>query len=265
MPSNSERSVSIIIPCWNEQRNIENGVLDEIQQYLVEQTFPWEVIIVDDGSTDESHDLIQAFIDGAAGFSLLTIPHGGKPVAVWTGIQHAQGEIVLFTDMDQSTPIKELGNILPWYPEGYDVVIGSRGTAREGTSLMRKMGSFIFLNFRRLFLLRSISDTQCGFKSCRRDAAMATFPHLQYFAQETETAGWKVSAYDVELLYLFDRAGYRIKEVVVEWRNRDKSETKGNEGEIARYMKESLEMVTEIQRVKLNQLRGVYDRRENEQ
>ena len=94
---------------------------------------------------------------------------------------------------------------------------------------------------------------------------MATFPHLQYFSQETETAGWKVSAYDVELLYLFERAGYRIKEVVVDWRNRDMSETKGTEGEMARYLKESLEMLREIQRVKLNQLRGVYDRREIEQ
>ena len=265
MPSNSEIKLSIIIPCWNEQRNLENGVLDEIQQFLADQTFSWEVIIVDDGSTDESRALIEAAIDGVDGYTLLSIPHGGKPVAVWAGIQHAQGDIVLFTDMDQSTPINELANLLPYYSEGYDVVIGSRGTAREGTSLMRKMGSFVFLNFRRLFLLRSISDTQCGFKSCRRDAAMATFPHLQYFTQETETAGWKVSAYDVELLYLLDRSGYRIKEVVVEWRNRDMSETKGNEGEIARYMKESLEMVREIQRVKLNQLRGVYDRRENGQ
>ncbi len=265
LPQHSEIKISIIIPCWNEQRNIENGVLTEIQHYLAGQSFTWEVIIVDDGSTDESRALIEAAIDELAGFSLLTIPHGGKPVAVWTGIQHSRGGIVLFTDMDQSTPIKELDKILPWYPEGFDVVIGSRGSAREGTSLMRKMGSFIFLNFRRLFLLRTIYDTQCGFKSCRREAAMATFPHLQYFSQETETAGWKVSAYDVELLYLFDRAGYPIKEVVVEWRNRDRSETKGKEGEMARYLKESLEMVREIQRVKLNQLRGVYDRRESEQ
>jgi dolichyl-phosphate beta-glucosyltransferase len=162
--------------------------------------------------------------------------------------------------MDQSTPIKELDKLLPWYEEGFDVVIGSRGTAREGTSLMRKVGSYIFLNFRRLFLLPDIYDTQCGFKTCRRSAALATFPHLQYFSQEKEAAGWKVSAYDVELLFLFERAGYQIKEVVVKWRNRDLSQTKGQEGELARYLKESLEMVKEIQRVKLNQLRGVYDR-----
>ena len=115
MPSNSENKISIIIPCWNEQRNLENGVLDEIQQYLAEQSYPWEVIIVDDGSTDESRVLIETYIEEWEGFTLLSIPHGGKPVAVWTGIQQAQWDIVLFTDMDQSTPINELSNVLPWY------------------------------------------------------------------------------------------------------------------------------------------------------
>ena len=75
MPSKSENNISIIIPCWNEQRNIENGVLDEIRQYLTVQTFPWEVIIVDDGSTDKSRALIEEFIDGVEGFTLLSIPH----------------------------------------------------------------------------------------------------------------------------------------------------------------------------------------------
>ena len=259
MPSQPGIEISIIIPCWNEQRNLEHGVLEEIQDYLAEKTFTWEVIVVDDGSTDASRELVGEFVEGRDGFSLVTIPHGGKPVAVWRGIQEAQGDIVLFTDMDQSTPIGELDKLLPWYDEGFDVVIGSRGTAREGTSLLRKAGSFIFLNFRRLFLLPSIYDTQCGFKTCRRAAAAATFPHLQYFNQEKEAAGWKVSAYDVELLFLFEKAGYRIKEVVVDWRNRDLSQTKGQEGELARYVKESMEMFREIQRVKFNQLRGAYE------
>jgi hypothetical protein len=110
-----------------------------------------------------------------------------------------------------------------------------------------------------MFLLRDISDTQCGFKSCRREAAKDIFPRLQFFKQAERPTGWKVSAYDVELLYLFERSGYVIKEVTVAWRNRDESDTKGQSSDLARYLKESIEMVREIVRVKLNHLRGLYD------
>ena len=101
-------AVSVIIPCWNEEKNLESGVLDEVSQYLDNQDYPWEVIIVDDGSTDNSRSLIADFVQNRHSFTLVDIPHGGKPAAVWAGIQLAQGDIVLFTDMDQSTPINEL-------------------------------------------------------------------------------------------------------------------------------------------------------------
>ena len=251
--------ISVIIPCWNEEKNLEHGVLDQVHQYLVQQSYPWEVVIVNDGSTDNSKSLIEGFIKDKPHFALYDIPHGGKPAGVWMGIQQARGDIVLFTDMDQSTPIGELSNLWPWYREGYDVVIGSRGIVREGTSLIRKLGSLVFLSLRRLFLLRSIQDTQCGFKSCRREAALEIFPRLQYFKQQGQPTGWKVSAYDVELLYLFERAGYRIKEVVVHWRNRDLSDTKTQKGGLAQYLHESIEMGREVARVKRNQLKGLYD------
>jgi dolichyl-phosphate beta-glucosyltransferase len=251
--------LSVIIPCYNEEKNLKRGVLGEVHQYIATQDFPWEVIIVNDESTDGSRDLIERFIQGAEGFWLHDIPHGGKPVAVWAGIQKAAGEIVLFTDMDQSTPIGELDKLLPWYESGFDVVIGSRGTSREGFSPIRQLGSWVFRAFRRLFLLPDISDTQCGFKSCRREVALAVFPRLQFFKQEGKPAGWKVSAYDVELLYLFDKAGHAMKEIEVEWRNRDESDTKDQSGHLARYIKESLEMAREVIRVRLNQLRGLYD------
>jgi dolichyl-phosphate beta-glucosyltransferase len=251
--------VSVVIPCWNEEKNLQAGALDEVHAYLVQQPYAWEVVVVDDGSTDNSQRLVEAFVADKQGFRCFSIFHGGKPAAVWAGIQQAQGQIVLFTDMDQSTPIGELGKLLPWYDQGYDVVIGSRGMAREGASLLRKAGSVVFLTLRRLFLLRSIRDTQCGFKSCRREAAVEVFPRLQYFQQADKPTGWKVSAYDVELLYLFEKAGYRIQEVVVRWRNRDVSDTKGQQGELVRYLEESLEMAKEVVRVKRNELRGLYE------
>jgi dolichyl-phosphate beta-glucosyltransferase len=251
--------ISIIIPCYNEEKNLKRGVLDEVYQYLGEQNYAWEVIIVNDESTDNSRDLVERFIENTASFSLLDILHGGKPAAVWAGVQQAEGEIVLFTDMDQSTPIRELGKLYPWYTKDYDVVIGSRGTTREGFSIVRRIGSAVFRDLRRLFLLRSISDTQCGFKSCRRDAALKVFPHLQFFKRKDRPKGWKVSAYDVELLYLFERAGYAIKEIEVEWQNRDESDTKDQKGEMARYLKESVEMAREVIRVQLNRVKGLYD------
>ncbi len=251
--------LSVVIPCYNEARNLERGVLEEVNRFLSQQPYRWEVIVVDDGSTDNSRALVESLITDKPGFALYTIAHGGKPAAVWAGIQAAQGEIVLFTDMDQSTPIQEIDKLLPWYDQGYQVVIGSRGAAREGFNLLRKLGSLIFRGLRSLFLLRNINDTQCGFKTCRRHVALETFPRLQFFKQAERPSGWKVSAYDVELLYIMEKAGYSIKEIVVEWQNRDVSVTKGQQSDLVRYVHESLEMAREILRVKRNELRGMYD------
>jgi dolichyl-phosphate beta-glucosyltransferase len=260
MPSErAQPYLSVVIPCYNEAKNLKRGVLGEVYQYLSRQEYGWEVIIVNDESTDDSRRLIEHFIAGKVSFSLYDIPHGGKPAAVWAGIQQAAGEIVLFTDMDQSTPLIELDKLLPWYDRSYDVVIGSRGTSREGFSVIRRLGSIVFRTLRRIFLLRAISDTQCGFKSCRREAALEVFPRLQFFRQKDRPTGWKVSAYDVELLYLFEKAGYSIREVEVEWQNRDESDTKDQTGELTRYVKESIEMTKEVVRVKRNQIRGLYD------
>jgi dolichyl-phosphate beta-glucosyltransferase len=253
-----EPFLSVVIPCYNEEKNLQRGVLDEVRRYLEGQRYPWEVVIVNDESTDSSRDLIEQVIAGRENWRLVDIPHGGKPAGIWAGIQGTRGEVVLLTDMDQSTPIAELDRLLPRYKEGSDVVIGSRGSAREGSSLLRRVGSAVFRALRALFLLRGIDDTQCGFKLCRRRVALQLFPHLQ-FLRQARPAGWKVSAYDVEFLYLCDRAGYRIEEVVVEWRNRDQSDTKGQGGELARYARESIDMAREVIRVNVNRLKGTYD------
>jgi dolichyl-phosphate beta-glucosyltransferase len=251
-------AVSVIIPCYNEEKNLATGVLDEVYQYLQGCSYAWEVIVVNDESTDRSRALVQAFAEGKERVTLLDIPHGGKPAGIWAGVQRAVGDVVLFTDMDQSTPIHQVEALLPWYEEGYEVVIGSRGIEREGTSLLRKVGSLVFRTLRGLFLLRDISDTQCGFKLCRRDVALKLFPHLQFLSQQKPT-GWKVSAYDVEFLYLCHRSGYRIKEVTVEWMNRDLSDTKGHRGELSRYFNESIDMAREVVRVHVNRLKGLYN------
>ena len=257
--ANQELDISIIIPCYNEEKNLERGVLDEVYQHLLTQDLAWEVIVVNDESTDRSKSLIEGFCQDKDRFRPYDIPHGGKPAAIWNGIQQSRGESVLFTDMDQSTPISELHKLLPWYEQDYDVVIGSRKTTREGHSGLRKAGSFVFSSLRRLVLLPDIVDTQCGFKLARRQVALALFPHLEFLRKKDKPVGWKVTAYDVELLYLAEKAGYKIQEVEVLWSNRDESDTKSQSGELGRYLNESIQMAQEVIRVKRNERQGLYD------
>lgn len=259
MKSNTTEAlkVSIIIPCYNEEKNLNRGVLDEVFDYLKTKEFIWEVIICNDESTDNSLSLVKKFVDCHSNFRYLDLPHGGKPSAVWGGIQSAKYPIVLFTDMDQSTPLKELDKLLPYFDQGFDVVIGSRGSERSGNSFLRKLGSTVFLVARRLVLLSDLIDTQCGFKAMRTKVAQEIFPHLQFFQDKTPKKGWRVSAYDVEMLFLCQKHGYKIKEVPVLWKNEDISTTKGDLN--ARYRRESINMAKEVWRVKTNDLKGIYD------
>jgi len=247
--------LSVVVPCYNERENLCGGVLEEMEQYLCEQPYTYEVLVSDDGSTDDSVEILRERLGNKPHFCLLENAHGGKPAAVWSGIQAACGQVILFTDMDQSTPIDQLDRLLPCFEKGYDVVIGSRGLERENFALYRRVGSQVFRAFRRMLMLRGISDTQCGFKAMRSDVARELFPKLGVIRNPTVVSGWKVTAFDVELLFLAERAGYRIAEVTVAWANRDLAE----QGKGKSYLAESVEMATQVLRVKLNEWRGRYD------
>jgi dolichyl-phosphate beta-glucosyltransferase len=243
--------LSVIIPCYNEMENLEHGVLDEVVVYLQTLQFGWELIISDDGSTDQSSQFIEEFLMGKKNVFLLKNFHGGKPMAIYQGIKVAQGEYVLFTDMDQSTPIGELSKLLP-YLEQYDVVIGSR-TERKKFPWYRKMGSKAFKYFRKTILLRKINDTQCGFKVFKTVLAQEIFPKLQFLRLHNEVQGWKVTSFDVELLHLVGVRHKKIKEVLVDWEDRDLAKSKGK-----KYFKESTDMLKEVSRIKLNDIMGYY-------
>jgi dolichyl-phosphate beta-glucosyltransferase len=248
---NRELFLSVIIPCYNEWENLEHGVLDEVIAFLQTLQFRWELIISDDGSTDESSEFIEKFLVGKKNIFLLKNFHGGKPTAVYQGIKAAQGEYLLFTDMDQSTPIGELQKLLP-YLDQYEVVIGSRAE-RKNFPWYRKIGSKVFKYFRKTILLRRINDTQCGFKVFKTVLAKEIFPKLQCFRKQDEVKGWKVTSFDVELLHLVDIRYKKIKEVSVDWEDRDLA--KGKE---KKYFKESSDMLKEIFRIKINDMLGYY-------
>ena len=250
----SEIYLSVVIPCYNETENLQRGVLDEVNDFLTKQEFSWEVIIADDGSTDESREIIERQIKDKEHFRLIENPHGGKPAAVWGGIKNAGGQYVLFTDMDQSTPIKEVLKLIPYF-EKYEVVIGSRGMERENFSILRKIGSNVFRVFRKILMLRDINDTQCGFKAFQTNVAKKIFPMLQFFKEEKTVKGWKVTSFDVELLFIAEKLGFKVKEVPVEWKDRDVAK-----GKKKSYLKESKEMLIQILSVKLNDLRGLYNK-----
>lgn len=247
--------LSIVIPCYNEIENLKHGVLDQVYSYLESLSFEWEFIISDDGSTDGSKEWIEKWLNGRENVFLLKNQHGGKPAAIYHGIAVAGGKYLLFADMDQSTPMKELAKFVPFF-EQYEIIIGSR-TERKNFPLYRRLGSTFFKNFRKLILLKDINDTQCGFKLFQTDLIKEIFPKLQFFQNKIEIKGWKVTSFDVELLYLAESRGQKIKEVFVEWEDRDLAK-----GKKRNYFKESKEMLGEILRVKWNDMRGVYRRKE---
>jgi len=246
--------LSVVIPCYNEAKNLERGVLDEVRGFLQKQKYPYEVIISDDESTDGSLNFTSQYCRQHQHFRLLKNPHGGKPFAVRAGVKAAKGEFVLFTDMDQSTPLSEVKKLLPFFKKNYQVVIGSRGQGRSGFSLVRQAGSSIFRLIRQFLLLPGIIDTQCGFKAFENKVAKDLFSRLTIFRQKSGTKGWKVGAFDVELLFVAQKRGYKIAEVPVTWRDRDAAAaSKGK-----KYFKESKQMLQEILRVKFNDLKGEY-------
>ncbi len=252
--------LSVIIPSYNERENLERGVLSQVKNYLKKQNFSWEVIVSDDDSPDqEAKRLARDFCRSNQGFRFLENKHGGKPLAIWSGIKKAAGEIILFTDMDQSTPIEEWGKLQPYFSQGYGIVIGSRGLERKNTGLFRNIASFVFRNIRKSLLLQDIVDTQAGFKSLRNPIAREIFPLLAAVKGSKQRAiGWTVTSFDVEMLVIAQERGYKIAEVPVSWEDRDESSAKAAERKQGKFVKESIDMFKEVIRVKLNQIKGQY-------
>jgi len=246
--------LSVVITSYNEKENLQRGVLEQMHKYLKGADFTWEVIINDDGSTDGGDQIIKKFTEKNKGFKLIHGSHGGKAAGLLNGIKSAQGEIILTTDMDQSTPLSEFDKLYPWFAKGHEVVFGSRGILRENFPWYRQVTSWGFRTVRSIFLLRHVSDTQCGFKAYKADVLKRIFPQLEVLRAK-KSKGWVVSAFDVELLYMAEKVGANLKEVEVKWRDEDIST-----GKQRNFVKESVEMLKQILMVKMNDLAGKYEK-----
>lgn len=243
--------LSVVIPAYNEIRNLRNGALAEVDGYLNSQPYSWEVLVVDDGSTDNTVAFVKDWIKNKPNFRLLENPHSGKAVSVMSGMLEASGEVTVFTDMDQATPIEEIAKFFPKFEEGYDIVIGSRH-GRKGAPLIRKLMGWGFSLLRGFILGLPFADTQCGFKAFNRRAKEGIFPDLLKEWEKMKAAGAAVNAgFDVETLFLARKKGFKIAEVFVNWRH------VGTERVQA--INDSLEALKDIARIKVNDLNGRYD------
>lgn len=203
--------LSVVIPAFNEAARLP-AYLDEVVSFLEGRGEAYEVLVVDDGSTDGTVASVRSLVDRYPAVRVLPLGRNrGKGAAVRAGMLAASGMARLFTDADGATPIAELKRLEPALAAGADVVIGSRALAdpavARSTRTHRVLAGRVFSWLVARLGLRGVVDSQCGFKLFTAAAAEALFGAL-------ETAGF---GFDVELLLRAQRAGYRVVEVPVNW------------------------------------------------
>ncbi len=244
--------LSVVIPAYNEETNIRLGAFDKVLRYLEARTYAWELIVVDDGSSDNTVNLTEECIGKHSRVRIIRNPHQGKAATVMTGIFAAKGKMVLFSDLDQATPLPEVEKLLPWFEKGFDVVIGSRKSKREGAPLLRRIMARGFMLLRTVILgLKGISDTQCGFKAFKREVAQDIFRHLSlYGKQKTVTGAMVTAGFDIEVLFLAKTLGYKIREIPVEWHYVETRRVNP--------LKDSWEGLLDILHIRINAWKGIY-------
>ncbi|MEK7193733.1 MAG: dolichyl-phosphate beta-glucosyltransferase [Patescibacteria group bacterium] len=205
--------LTIVIPAYNEAERLPLTLL-AIDRHLSEAEYSSEILVLNDGSTDATGDIVLRMSRAIKNLKLIdTGSHSGKGSAVRKGMLLARGQIRLFLDADYSTPLSDFEIMMPLLRAGAQVVIGSRSHAQSqlvvrqnfGRQVMGKLGNFAV---QALFLPR-VWDTQCGFKAFTEKAAEDIF-------EVSKTEGW---AFDMEILSLAKRLGYEIKETPVHWTN----------------------------------------------
>lgn len=242
--------LSVIIPSYNEMVNLQKGVLDKVEHFLSRKKFNYEVIVVDDGSDDGSCEFVEQFVKENTMFRLIKNAHTGKAGAVTAGMLSASGDIVLFTDMDQATPIEEIDKFFPYF-EQYDIVIGSRNSKRKGAPLSRLIMARGFMFLRTIILgLSGISDTQCGFKTFKKEAAQTLFKRLKHWGEVSARGSMVGAGFDVELLFLAQKIGYKVKEVPVSWLYVETRRVSP--------IRDSIDGLMSLFQIKINDLKGLY-------
>ena len=212
--------LSVIIPAYNEESRLP-ATMTKVLTYLEGQPYKFELIIVDDGSSDETAAVAEEIAQDHPRARVIRNDHRGKAYTVRTGMLLGEGKYLLFSDADLAVPIEESEKILPYLEEGYDVVIASRegqGARRIGEPAYRHIMGRGFNFIIQMIALGGFQDTQCGFKAFTREAARDLFNQVQlYGADAKRLSEAAVTGFDVEILFLAVKRGYRTKEVPVRW------------------------------------------------
>lgn len=244
--NSNKPSLSIVIPAYNEAKPDRlPASLTQVAEFVGQQTFPIEVIVVNNNSTDGT----QAVIDEAAAEFPFIKPlyesKQGKGAAVRTGMLAAQYEYVFICDADFSMPVEQVLKFLPPQLSDYDIAIASRegpGAQRIGEPEFRHFIGRVFNFIVRVFAVHGFQDTQCGFKCFKRDIVQDIVP-----CQTID--GW---SFDVELLHIAQQRGYKIVAVPITWYYKEHSKVKP--------LRDSYRMFRDVLKIRLNSLRGAYRR-----
>ena len=240
---------SFIIPAYNEGARL-GSTLARVLTYISTRGWDAEVVVVNDGSRDQTADLVRASAQTHPELRLIENPgNRGKGYSVRNGMLNARGEVLVFSDADLSSPIEEANKLFAAIDAGSDIAIGSRWLQPEmqthRQSLLRQFYGRIFNLALRVLLGLNFKDTQCGFKAFTRSASQAIFPF-----QRIERWG-----FDPELLYLARRAGLKVQEVPVAWAH--------VEGTRLSPLRDGFRMFGEVLKIRWNSLTGKYSRPKN--
>ncbi len=240
----NDLSYSLVIPAYNESQRI-SATLDKVLAYLAQQHWQAEVVVVNDGSRDDTAAIIRSYVLRNPVVRLVENPgNRGKGYSVRHGMQEARGEVLLFSDADLSSPIHEAPKLFAALAAGADVAIGSRWARRELQTerqpLYRQLFGRVFNLLLRLILGLRFKDTQCGFKAFTRRAAQEIFSR-----QQIERWG-----FDPELLFLAKKLGFTVAEVPVEWAHDERSKISP--------LKDGVRMFLEMLSIRWNDITGKY-------
>jgi dolichyl-phosphate beta-glucosyltransferase len=238
---------SIIVPAYNEATRV-GPTLEAMLAYLQSQPWTAEVIVVDDGSHDDTVKVVQEIAQNNPNLRIVCNEiNRGKGYSVRRGMQVARGDVIAFSDADLSSPIEELPKLLDALEEGADVAIGSRwlqaSVQTQRQSLPRQLAGRVFNLSLRVILGLRFNDTQCGFKAFSRRAARA-------IVEKQMIERW---GFDPEMLFIARKFGYRIDEIPVRWGHK--------QGSSVHPLLDGLRMFQELLRIRWNEITGRYERR----
>jgi glycosyltransferase involved in cell wall biosynthesis len=243
----SEIHFSVVIPSYNEEKKIAK-TLREVQKYLKTQSYSWEIVVVNDGSKDNTAKVVREMASEIENLRLIDNKENhGKGYVVKQGMLQSRGNYRVFTDADNSTAINHIERMWPEFQNGYEVVIGSRDI--KGAKLAvpqpwfrRRVGDIFNLMVQVVCGLWGIWDTQCGFKAFTAKATNEVFPKCKI----------ERFAFDPEILIIAKKAGYKIKEVPVVWINDIASSVK---------FKSMIRMAKDLLKIRLNMIKGLYEKK----